>query len=212
MTIAPPQERAEHILLHDVRWETYLKLREDLEDGHFFLTYDQGRLEIMAPLFGHEFGKKIVGRLLELMTLELDIPICSIGQTTLQREDLAKGLEADEGYYVANEQQLRHCLDLDLSEYPPPDLVLEVENTRSLLSRRDIYAAMGVPEIWTYDGFKLHVLLLREGNYEESKQSLSFPFLPLEEFQKFIDLRKSTDENSVLRSFQAWLRKEIKRS
>jgi len=35
---------------------------------------------------------------------------------------------------------------------PPPDLVVEVAITHTDIDKRSLYAAMGVPEFWRYDG------------------------------------------------------------
>ena len=42
--------------------------------------------------------------------------------TTFRREDLEKGLEPDQCYYITNEPKIRGKLELDLSVDPPPDL------------------------------------------------------------------------------------------
>ena len=47
------------------------------------LAYDEGNLEIMTVSFGHENYGGLFGRLIETLTLELDIPICTGGSTTL---------------------------------------------------------------------------------------------------------------------------------
>ena len=41
---------------------------------------------------------------------------------------------------------------VDLTSDPPPDLALEVEGTRSALDRMGVYAGLGIPEVWRYDG------------------------------------------------------------
>ena len=40
---------------------------------------------------------------------------------------------------------------------PPPDLAIEVDITHSSLEKLDLYAAMGVPELWVYDGERVSV-------------------------------------------------------
>jgi Uma2 family endonuclease len=93
-----------HLLLHDVSWEAYEQLRDDLdaEHRHLRLTYDQGALEIMSPSESHERWKKQLARMVELMSLELRIEIECLGSTTFRRRIRLKGLEPDECYYVQN--------------------------------------------------------------------------------------------------------------
>ena len=70
---------------------------------------------------------------------------------------------------------------MDLAVDPPPDLAIEIDITSSSVDREEIYAALGVPEIWRYDGDTLRIFLLRlDGTYELSETSTCFPFLPIQ--------------------------------
>jgi hypothetical protein len=64
-----------------------------------------------------------------------------------------------------------------------------------------------VPEVWRWNGKLLTVLLLSEAGYVQSPSSPAFPFLPIEQFQRFLDrLGAGDDELAVLRDFQQWVR------
>jgi Uma2 family endonuclease len=145
--------------------------------------------------------------MLEAMTEELDIGVHGGGSTTFKQEILEHGLEPDECYWVANEPKVRGCDEIDLDEDPPPDLVIEVEVTRHVLPRLKMYAALGVPEVWRYDGQQLRVLHLSdEGEYTARSESRAFPFLPVAEFPRFLAMRGEMDETSLIRSFREWVR------
>ncbi|HBK24348.1 MAG TPA: hypothetical protein DDZ60_18160, partial [Planktothrix sp. UBA10369] len=106
--IQPPQEKqsplADHVLLKNISWQTYQLLLEDLaEQPGIRLIYDQGLLEIMTPLDPHEGNKKLLGRLVETLTEELNIEVRSLGSRTCQRQDLNRGFEPDQCYYIQNE-------------------------------------------------------------------------------------------------------------
>ena len=151
--------------------------------------------------------KKLVGRLIETFTLELGIKIQSASSTTLNREDLRRGVEADECYYVANESAVRHREDIDLARDPPPVLVVEIEVSRRVLGRLPIYAAMGVPEVWCYDGKTLRVSQLGgDGGYHESERSVAFPALPVAAVARFLAEHATTDETELVRAFRSWVR------
>jgi Uma2 family endonuclease len=200
-------------VLHGVSWQTYETLLREIGEQHIFLTYDRGDLEIMAPSNFHERYKKIVSRLIDVLTLELNIPIVSAGSTTFRREDLEKGLEPDECYYVRHEKQMRDRWDIDLTQDPPPDLVLEMDYTHHALDRERIYAALGVPEIWRCNGSRLEVLLLaRTNSYQISTKSLAFPFLPMEQVERFMLLSTSTPETELMLSFRDWVKQNIRLS
>ena len=71
------------VVLRGVSWETYQALVRDLEsEPGKRLTYDQGILEIMVPLPSHEGYKKLLGRMVEVMTEETETEIRSLGSTT----------------------------------------------------------------------------------------------------------------------------------
>ncbi len=116
------------------------------------MAYDQGVLEIMSPSMRHETIKRLIGRMVEMFTLELDIEIRSVSSTTFNREDLEKGIEADECYYIRNAESIRGIEEIDLAIHPPPDLAIEIDISRSSQIKTGIYAALQVSEVWQYDG------------------------------------------------------------
>lgn len=187
-----------------VEWDTYEHLLRDLRDQRWFLTYDRGRLEIMAPAMRHERGKKLLARLIETLTLELNIPLCSAGSTTCRREDLLRGLEPDECYYIQNEPAVRGLDELDLSVHPAPDLAIEVDVTSSSSDRLSIYATLRVGELWRLRGGRVEMLVLRDNTYSSAAASRAFPFLKSDDVQRFLDLRGKLDENQIVREFQRW--------
>ena len=139
------------IVLHNIAWSTYEAILADMEDQVIHLTYDHGELEIMSPSDKHERIKRLIGRMVEVMTEVLGIPIRSAGSTTFKKQMLHRGLEPDECYYVTHEEQLWGRDTIDLLVDPPPDLAIEVDISRSSLDRMGIYAALGVPEVWRYE-------------------------------------------------------------
>jgi Uma2 family endonuclease len=172
---APPDNRC---LLPNIGWRQYRAIADAIGETHVRLTYDRGRLELMTLSHGHERRKELLGRLLGVLTEELDIPCQSGGSTTFNREDLERGIEPDQCYYLENEPRVRDKEEIDLNVDPPPDLAIEIEVSRSALNRMDIYAAMRVPEVWRFDGIHLYVHLLNEqGEYDVTDRSRHFPFL-----------------------------------
>jgi Uma2 family endonuclease len=195
------------VLLSGVSWSTYEALLADTESSGTKFTYDRGYLEIMSPSRQHEHVKRLLGRMIEAVTEELDIPISSGGSTTLKLELKRRGAEPDECYYVAHEPRMRGHEDYDPAVDPPPDLLIEVSISRNSLDKFAIYADFGVPEIWTYEDDALCVYQLQEdGTYAQRDHSPSFPFLPLRSVQGFLDRRNAADETTWIRSFRKWAR------
>jgi len=204
-------ESVNRVLLENISWQTYEFLLKDLaEQRGIRLTYDQGKLEIMTPLDPHESSKKLMGRFVEAATEELNIEIRSLGSRTCQREDLARGLEPDQCYYIQNEGIVRGIEQIDLNEYPPPDLVIEIDITSSSMNRLGIYTALGVPEIWRYDNGRLVILRLEDGEYGECDRSPSLRQLTSSEIMRFLELRKTMGETSLIRLFREWVRSQVK--
>ena len=101
-------------------------------------------------------------------------------------------------------------MHLDFETDPPPDIALEVDIHHESQRKFPIYAGLGVPEVWRFDGQKLLVYRLgADGKYALADRSLYFPQVPLEELVAFIHRRAEMDENSLIREFRAWLRGQI---
>jgi len=198
---------AEMIAIDNASWELYELLLRDTDGQNVRITYDQGRMVLMSPLPIHEKVKTLAGRLIEMATFELDIPLSSFGSTTWKRQDLGKGLEADECYYIQNEPLVHGRADIDLTRDPPPDLAVEIDITHVPLDRPSVYAALGVGELWRYDGARFgFVRRTDSGHYESIAASRALPFMTPQIVDRFIGLTLA-DENAGLREFREWLHK-----
>ena len=193
-------------LLMGIRWETYQALLLDLaENPSKKLTYNQGALEIMTPLPEHEINKGFLGRLVQTTTELLGLEISILGSTTLSRKDLQKGVEPDECYYITNEELVQGKIEFDFNHDPPPDLAIEIDITSSSLDRLTIYAALGIQEIWRFDGENLFIYCLQYGNYQEQEKSNVLPILSRSVILNFLIRRGEKGENALLREFREWL-------
>ena len=77
---------------------------------------------------------------------------------------------------------MRGRKDLDLTRDPPPELILQIEISRSFLDRLAIAARLGMPEVWRWDGEALRVMVLGpERQFVASEPSRAMPFLPVAE-------------------------------
>ena len=208
-SLSPPA--VEGVVLSGIRWHTYESLLADLEGCHLRLTYDRGRLEIMAPLFRHEAYAGMLGRLVEIAAEELNLPFKSGWSTTFRRQDLERGLEPDRCFYVGSVAAVVGRLEIDLTRDPPPDLAIEIDITHSSLDRLSIYAALGVPEVWRFDGQQL--LLYRRqpgGSYEAGTASPTFPMLPLADVVPLLHQGVAVDDLSQVRLIRDWVRRHVR--
>jgi Uma2 family endonuclease len=198
------------VILVGIRWQTYLALVQDFGDRPIRLTYDRGNLEIMAPSFRHEVYAKILGRLVETLAEELELDFKSGRTTTFRREDLDRGLEADDCFYFKNVSAILGKTEIDLTRDPPPDLALEIDFSTSSINRMGIYAALGVSEVWRFEGQVLEVLSLAPNSaYQKSAQSPTFPGVPVERLTEFMHQATQLDDRKLLRLFREWVRKDV---
>lgn len=206
----PEEEAPEHVLLQGISWATFEALIRELEaQPSKRLTYDDGVLEIWMPLALHERYKKFLARLIEILTMELGIEVCSLGSCTWRRADLTKGVEADECYYIQNESVIQSRMAIDLAVDPPPDLAVEVDITSLSLSRLSIYQDLGVSEVWRFDGKQLAFLKLVEGVYEPIEKSVALPVISREDATMLIQKTQEMRETSWARFVQGWARAQL---
>ncbi|CAN5553677.1 Uma2 family endonuclease [soil metagenome] len=197
-TVKSPAEQK--VLLNNVSWETYESLLEDHWDssGPRF-TFDRGMLEIMSPSPEHEAYNRSIALLVEFVAEKLGIDVYNLGSTTFRREDLERGFEPDSCFYIRNEEQVRGKDRIDLDVDPPPDLVIEVDITSPSTNKLPIYAQLGVPEVWRYDGEKLEILKLENGGYAESPESVALPALTSSTLSQLMGRSKSLRRTVWLR-------------
>ena len=212
-TLIQPPDR---VILRNISWQTYQSLIKDFEaEPAIRLTYDRATVEIRMPLDPHQTYKKLIGRFIEAATEELDLEIRSLGSRTCDREDVARGLEPDQCYYIQHEALVRDVEQIDLAQFPPPDLAVEVDITSSSLDRFSLYTDLGIPEIWRYDGQSLTIYYLQDGKYEMRDCSVALPLLKADNITRFLALRFSKNEtlstvseNTLVKQFRQWIRSQ----
>lgn len=195
---------AEHrVLIDGVSWQTYSALVDESEHASGRMSYDEGTLEIMCPAMPHESSKSLIGRMIERFTEIQRIDIRTSASTTFRRKDLKRGFEADESYYIQNAELIRGKHEIDLSIDPPPDLVVEVEITRSALNKLRMFASMGIPEVWRYDGKILSIGYLQSDRYAEFDVSHVLPGFPISLASELLSQRFDVSETELIRKFAA---------
>ncbi|MBD2593962.1 Uma2 family endonuclease [Nostoc spongiaeforme FACHB-130] len=203
----PAEQRT---VLHNVSWETFEALLRDTgEDRGSRFAYDCGTLEIMTSLFEHENPKSNLGNFIVALAEELDIEIRSAASTTLKQKLVKKGIEPDACYYIQNELLMRGKETLDLETDPPPDLAIEVDITSSSVNKFNIYAALGITELWRYNGQNLKFYQLLEGQYIACEFSIAFPIVSVRDMSRFIEQSKTMGEIALLKLFRTWVRSQL---
>ncbi|HWS89489.1 MAG TPA: Uma2 family endonuclease [Pyrinomonadaceae bacterium] len=181
---------------------------ESCHPGHR-MSYDNGRLIIVGPTFEHERDKGLVSGLVYVLSDEMNITLEALGSTTFKRKRLKKGVEPDACFYAQNASLIIGQPSFLHDEYPAPDVAVEIDLSNDSLDKFHIYAALGVPEIWRYDGERTRFYKLAGENYERIQSSLAFPALTAEVVTQYLELSKTDGQTAALKAFRRMLRSRI---
>jgi len=210
MVIAAPEPKAElqsvgeqRVVIRSLSWEAYLQILNALPQSRGSrLIYDDGVLEITVPLEAHEFSVRLIECFIRTLVELMGMRMKTMGSTTMNYPHLKKGAEPDNAYYIQN-QPLVKGRDVDFSQDPPPDLVVEVDITHTDIAKNQLYASIGVPEFWRFNGKVWRIYQLQEGVYVEVEDSPTFPQVSKESLYTFL-LQAKEDEIVALRSLRNW--------
>ena len=186
------------VTLSGMSWTQYQQLLMALPDTRaVHLTYSLGTLEISMPLEDHEQLSGIIGLFIRTLVIELGLKMKSLWSTTLSREDLDRGAEPDNAYYIQNRDKVANKT-VDLQTDPPPDLVVEVDISHTDIDKNRLYAAMGVPELWRFDGQTLRIYQLKNDRYIEVETSPTFPVVQKQDLYNFIEAARIDEVDAEL--------------
>jgi Uma2 family endonuclease len=206
LTQAKTGER--RVVFYGLNWQRYQQILQALGNHRSArLTYDEGTLEITMPLEDHDYAVRLIELFIRVLVVEMSLKIKTMSSTTLDREDLDRGAEPDGGYYIQN-QPLVKGRNVDLRQDPPPDLIVEVDITHSDINKFQLYAKMGVPEFWRYDGQALRVYQLQEGQYCEADLSPTFPTVPKTKLYEFLEQAREDEVEAEL-ALREWVRSQV---
>jgi Uma2 family endonuclease len=196
------------VVFEGVDWADYEAMLRIVGDRPIRVTYDRGRMEVMSPIWRHGNVSYLLGRLIDVLTEERDVPVEAGDPVTFKRQDLEKGVEPDKCYYLGDRAALvRGKARLEMGVDPPPDLVVEADVSHSSLDRLNIHAALGVREVWRFDGNAIQFLHLQaDGSYHPHDSSLNFQDLDLAVVARFLERALDSDKTAWVRSFRAHVR------
>ena len=195
------------LIFYEASWNDYEQLLAQLGEGYAVrVSYDEGRLEIVSPSPKHEKYKDLLLHLARCVANETGGDMESLGSTTFKRERRAQGAEPDACFYVQHAAAVIGKDTIDLDVDPPPDVVVEIDIAHRSTGKFSIYAGLGVPEIWRYDGRKAQIYRLQEQGYVETATSDAFPVLTGEVLSQFIEKGKTVGQSAALQWLREWLR------
>jgi Uma2 family endonuclease len=206
---SPPKLIGEkRLTFRDLDWQSFKQIHSLLtERTRARFTYDNGVLEITMPLEGHERSARLIELFIRVLVVEMGMKLKTMGSTTLDREDLLKSVEPDNAYYIQN-YPLVADRKVNLNVDPAPDLVVEVDITNSDLNKNALYASIGVPEFWRFNGREWRILKLMDGTYIECDRSPTFEIVAKTDLYQFLEVA-FVDEVEAEINFRRWLRQQM---
>jgi len=204
MAAAPPENR---VVLRNISWETFERLSAEcvnVAGTHF--TYDEGNLEIVSVSLGHERPHHALVTLVGITAEETERDFVDAGSSTFTRRDLAKSFEADSSFYFRHAAAIRGKYEIDLATDPPPELIIEVDITRSSLNHFPLYAAIGISEIWRYDGERARFHRLEGSGYTPIEESSVLPPMTAAQATIFVERNRHEKAPDWWRAVREWVR------
>jgi Uma2 family endonuclease len=210
--LSRPPEAAQRFLLRDVSWRLYEALLDELTGRPVRLTFDQADLELASLPEEQDRYSRLLSRLVSILAEVAGCPVSTGMPMPLKRRDVRGGcgLEPDRYFYFMHQLPTRAMRDIDLEFDPPPHLAVEIDLAGSSLDRMAIYAALGVPEVWRFDGKELRVHQLREdGGYVSGEVSPRFPLPRLTAVLRQMERDDRLPDDRVAPSLHAWIRQAM---
>jgi Uma2 family endonuclease len=196
------------VTLRDLTWQAYQQILHALPQSRgAHLIYDRGILEITMPLEDHEYASELIGLFIRILVGEMGLKLKSMRSTTLEREDLNRGAEPDNAYYIQNQPKVAGR-NINLAQDPPPDLVVEVDMTHTDIDKNQLYAAMEVPEFWRYNGQEWRIYQLQGDAYQECDRSPTFPWVEKAYLYDFLE-QAQQDEIEAEMEFRSFVKQQI---
>jgi Uma2 family endonuclease len=193
-------------------WNGYQDLARILESSndHVRIAFDGERVELRmstGPL--HERDLSRLRHLIQVIADARNIPNQEMGATRWDRPDAARGIEADTSFYLERGKidSVRE-LPKDLDRWPLPDLAVEVDHSTPEVDRESIYKALGVPEVWRFDGVDLEIDVLSQETYRAADSSPALR-VSIKEILPLLTDRESPDDGAWRRRISAWAKSTL---
>lgn len=194
-------------------WEEYIQIIEDSAYQQAKCYYHSGQLRIeMTPLGSeHSLDHAIIIFAVNLFGTLKNIPFNARDCCTFRKTGIQE-CQPDVSYYIGEQAQVipRGTSIINLDNYPPPDLVIEVANT-SLAddqgAKRLLYEDLGVKEYWILDVQNVRIIpfAIESGGSRRITESQVLPGLKISVLEEALRRSRSTDQSQV----GAWLLAEF---
>lgn len=191
----------QRVVLDDVPWDVYESL---LGDHHTRLTYDRGVLELMSPGETHERLARRIGYLVAALVDVWGLDLEDLGSTTFKEPAWERGFEPDACFYIGDAAGVRAGGGTDARRPPAPEIVVEIDISRTSIDKLPVFSQFGVPEVWRHDGRDATILGLEDGVYRLAEVSRALPPLTADVLSRLLERGLDSPRRRWLEDIRAW--------
>ena len=177
-------EAERRLVIRDAAWDDYLVIVNSLHERSILrVAFDGKDIEIMTKGRDHDRFSYLIHQLIVAVAQAQGAPVEPFGETTWRKPGVERGIEADQWYFfdaakreciakILRDEKARGVRTNSLEGFPSPDLAVEIDISPPKVDRAGIYAALGVAEVWRFDGEAAVIeRLSSEGRYEPLKKN-----------------------------------------
>ena len=201
------------MVIRNVDWTDYVCLVDSLVEGSpFRVAYDGKDMEIMTKGKDHERFCDLLNHFIIAIAQVQGRHVEPYGQTTWREFRAQRGLEADHWYFFdprKSEQVARASRRSKI--LPSPDLAIEIDISPSEVDRPGIYAALGVIEVWRFDGNEAVIERLGAGGRYEAQTTSGWLGVTSAEIVRWIAEEDTTEFIPWLNRVTRWARRRFAR-
>lgn len=188
-------------------WEEFISLAYDpaYKTGKAYYNRGKARIE-MSPLgWNHAEDNSIISTLVVLFCALKRIPVKELSNCSLQKTGI-KEAQPDISFYLTSLDNIppRSNSPIDLNEYAPPALVVEIAATSlsdDLGEKRLLYEGMGVQEYWVVDVNQAEVIAfaIADGGSRQIDSSQVLPGLTMDVVKEALERSRSEEHGAITR-------------
>lgn len=162
----------------------------------------------------HDHFAELLGLFVMAVAGQLGIRIKPQGETTWIRPEIERGIEADKCYYLDPAKIAAALAAIsrrvnDVAAYPNPDLAIEIDISVPKADRASIYAALGVAELWIFDGETLTIERLDEQGHYQAVERSGFLRVRADQVPRWLTAEDISDYDAWIQRVRAWAEKEL---
>jgi Uma2 family endonuclease len=205
----------QRVVIRDVKWHVYETVVDSIGEGqHVRVAYDGKDMELMVMGYLHEDYKTLFGRLMNAVTVELDISCLDAGETTWKRPHVDRGIESDQSYYfdpvkMAVAEAALALKSNNIDDYPNPDLAIEIDISTPDVDRQGIYKALRVSEVWRFNDTGVTIERLDDAGAFVALDSSGFLPIRSDEIARWVFQEETSDLTAWKRRLRDWIRAEL---